>query len=154
MKIYLINRRERERLKESKDFIEISSFFKNLNLNKSFCIGYLNELMSKYNSYEDWVKGYFESGEERLSLLNSLDSITRKANLDYTWFMESGRTPIKSIFSYNSEYGRTKDELGDYAKVIKDKMDEAGYSYSLEEIYAVVYMNIVQIPWEQKKEAF
>lgn len=153
MKIYLINKKEREVLKESSKFLDITNVFKELNIQKSFCVGYLNELMSKYSSYEEWCKGYFESGEERQTLLNSLDSITRKANLDYDYFSDKGKTPIKAIFAYNSQYGRTKDELGDFAQIIKTKMDEKGFEYSLEEIYAVVYMNVIQLPWENKKEA-
>ena len=73
--------------------------------------------------------------------------------MEYNWFIESGKTPKKAIFDYNSNYGRTREELGDFAVLLKSKLDEKELNYSLETIYAVLYMNIIQIPWETKKEA-
>lgn len=152
MKIYLINKEERENLKKTTRYTNILKVLRELNFQKSFCIGYLTELMTKFANYKDWQIGYFESGKERLELLSSLDSITRKANMEYDYFMTSGRVPNQAIYSYNSSYGRTKEELGEFAKFVKEQMDEKGYEYSIEDIYAVIYMNVIQIPWENKKE--
>ena len=152
MKVYLINKEDRKKLLETEEYKNIFKVFNELNIHKSFCVGYLNNLMKKYSNYKDWQTGYFDSGKERLVLLDSLDSITRKANMEYDYFMTSGRTPFKAIYNYNSDYGRTKEELGDFAKFIKEKMDSEGLEYSIENIYAVVYMNVIQFPWENKKE--
>lgn len=149
--IYLMTKTKREEFRKTDRFKEISEVISKLNLNSSYVSGNIKNLINKYSNYDDWRKAYFESGEERQSILSNVDNITRRANTDYSYNLFTGKTSREYVPYINEDYGRTKEDICQIAEIIYKDQTEKEKDFSLEEIFAVVYMNIIQIPWEQKE---
>lgn len=149
--IYLMTKTKREEFRNTDTFKAIMQKINELYLNSSYTVGNIKEFISKYSTYDEWRKGYFESGEERKDLLANIDSITRKANTDYSYNIHWNKEPREYVPYINVEYGRTKEDLCEFAEILKKDFEEMELPYTLEEIFAVVYMYVIQIPWEEKE---
>lgn len=149
--IYLIPKKKREEFRTTDRFKAILSEIEPLHIKNSYTIGNISELIKKYNTYEEWREGYFSSGSQREEILSGLDNLTRKANTDYSYFIFKGKLPQEYVPYINEDYGRTKEDLCTIAEILKKDFEEKEIDFSLEEIFATIYVYVIQIPWEEKE---
>ena len=150
MKVYLLNKTSRKNLKETGKYEKIKKQWIESGFENSFCIGSVKSLIEGCETFNDWKEKYFSTGEERAKLLKGLDSITRKKNTDYSWYIQSSKIPYGAVLQYNLQFGRTKEELGEFANLLKEQLIEKEIECSLEETYAVVYEQILEETWNKQ----
>lgn len=121
----LLRYHERLKIRKSKSFKDSNRFWNELNLNHRSNIGsvmYLAKL-SGAKSYDNWVKFYFKSGEDRLKLRKNYKS-------------------LDELVKINQNYGRTEEELIEMAKTLS-----MGMGISLELAYNFVYIRVIDETW-------
>lgn len=121
----LLNYQKRLEIRKTKEFRASNRVWNDLNLNHRSNIGsvmYLAKL-SRTKSYDDWVKFYFKSGEERLKLRKNYKS-------------------LDELVKINQNYGRTEEELIEIAKTLSIEM-----GISLELAYNYVYIRVIDETW-------
>lgn len=112
-----------------------------LRLNNPWSIGYVSNLIESktFNSKEEWKEFYYQSGEERLKLIENICSKEHKrALLDFT---KSAQLP-KEIKDLNLSFGRTEKELDERGQYMYEQIVEEGNPLKItlaECIYMVKY---------------
>lgn len=102
-------------------FMNTNKLWNDLKLNTPWAVGYTTNLIESkdFDTKEEWRDFYFQSGEERLKLLNNLEQPMRDALNNFT---EVDKKIPFNIRSINYNYGRTKSELHALGKYMYDKL--------------------------------
>lgn len=121
----LYNKRKREELRNSLVFKMTNKIWNDCRLNNTNNIGCLMFLIKdgECNTFEEWEKHYFASGELRSKLLQS----------------KSNNINTKKL---NCEYGRTHDELLEISKIL-----QANTNLDLKTAYNFVYIRVIDETW-------
>ena len=121
----LYNKRKREELRNSLIFKMTNKIWNDCKLNNTSNIGCLMFLIrnGKCNTFEEWEKYYFSSGELRAKQLQN----------------KSNNINIKKL---DCEYGRTHDELLEISKIL-----QANTNLDLKTAYNFVYIRVIDETW-------
>ena len=126
-------------------FKSTNSIWNELHLNSPWLIGYVSEIIKqkKFKSKEEWKEFYFNSGQERKKIINSL----HKSEQDIL----NGKY-LKSSFEkkhINLYMGRTKIEIGKLGSELYRKLEENGNELNIteRECQFIAYFRVVCETW-------
>lgn len=138
-------------MEEFKLSIDINKFrstnaaWNNLMLNDPWSVGYVSQLIETRNwkNKEEWEQYYYDSGEQRKSLLGpTYNGPLNDDSLQLT-NMSSIRAMAWNTKNLNYQYGRTKDDLMNKAK----RLQMAVPSLSVDECYECVRFRTICETW-------
>lgn len=144
----LYSKAKRDKLKKTIEFKNSNKIWNDLKLNHGFIVGYLIKLLNRGNcsSFKSWEKYYFQSGAERKKKLKTLPPEIEQALINFD------RNVPKKYYTYNTDYGRTYDDL----LIIAKKLDK-NIHVGLELSFNFVYIRIIDETWIgylREKKAF
>lgn len=116
-----------------------------LNLNSKWSVGCVSELIQskKWSSKEEWESFYYNSGEERLSLISGNENVLNNFRMSF-WQHSKQPDELKSINYY---HGRTREDLMEKARVLYDAVKGNGYNLSLDECFECVRFRTICQTW-------
>lgn len=121
-----------------------------LRLNAPWSVGYVASLIESrpFAAKEEWVNFYYESGAERLRRLAALPEADRLVLTDFRLAL-TDPTRIRclpaALKTLNFDYGRTRDELAEKARVLGEHTPHA--ELSLPDAVACVRFRVVGETW-------
>lgn len=135
----ILSKTKRIELKKTSLFKESNKHWNELNLNHGYVVGYLMNLLNKSNAktFEEWEAYYLKSGLKRNDKIKSIENTQIRRNL-----ISFNRDIPKKYYKYNTDYGRTIDDLIDIAKKL-DKVINVG----IELAFNYVYIRVIDETW-------
>lgn len=124
VKIRLLPRCERDLFRQDDRFAKTNSIWCDKKFNNPFNVGQTMLLVQGCKTRDEWCEKYIRSGLERKSLLKE-----------------------KKLQNYDTQYGRTLEDLGSIAVVLRDEASKIGVELSLEEALATVVIRVVDDTW-------
>lgn len=125
-------------------FRSTNAMWNNLMLNDPWSVGYVSTLIElhEWKSKEEWEEFYYESGKKRLTKLGINNTLLNDFQLIRTNkpLVERLDRELKNL---NTQYGRTKEELLEKAKVLQEHV----FGLTLEECYECVRFRTICETW-------
>lgn len=137
-------------------FKKTNYYWNNLGLNSPWSIGYVTKLISNksFKNKEEWIKYYFESGEERQRLINQKFSGEKKERvLDFLnplFYGNKGyltNDDTKDMLYINGYFGRTEEELLKLGEHLYRKMKERNPKTTLKFCQQSVFYRVICETW-------
>jgi hypothetical protein len=133
--IKIISRQERKRrmaLRSTPKFKSTNKIWNDLGLNRAWTIGYLTKLFKEFTGkeYHEWETFYYQSGTERLKLIESLPSekgqVLKNFKIHAYKQFEDMYAITNQEKNYNAYYGRTEKELEEIGSFMYDEICKRG----------------------------
>lgn len=117
-------------------------------LNDPWSVGYVSALieLQSWKSKEDWEDFYYQSGEQRRSLLGE-----NRAILDDFSLIRTNRAEVNKLLwdvkNLNTQYGRTREDLNGRAEALYAAVRNNGHGLTLEECEECVRFRVICEIW-------
>ena len=122
-----------------------------LRLNSRWSIGSVTSLIQQYTfeSKEEWMAFYYESGLHRSRICRNLPKTYRDATSNHRMIAPNIHRLPQDIIALNYGYGRTKKELELRAREMHDEIKKLGnpYKITLKECIQMVEYRVIGETW-------
>lgn len=137
---------------DSAKFRATNAAWNQLMLNDPWSVGYVSTLieMESYSTKEDWEDFYYKSGEKRNELLKNVDVNVFQVlenDKDIRKSKATARNFDWKTRSINTSYGRTKEQLLEKGKLLRDLMKNNGVALSENEAFECVRFRVICETW-------
>lgn len=129
-------------------FSSTNGMWNKLMLNDPWSVGYVSALieLQSWKSKEDWEDFYYQSGEQRRSLLGE-----NRAILDDFSLIRTNRAEVNKLLwdvkNLNTQYGRTREDLNGRAEALYAAVRNNGHGLTLEECEECVRFRVICETW-------
>lgn len=129
-------------------FSSTNGMWNKLMLNDPWSVGYVSALieLQSWKSKEDWEDFYYQSGEQRRSLLGE-----NRAILDDFSLIRTNRAEVNKLLwdvkNLNTQYGRTREDLNGRAEALYAAVRNNGHGLTLEECEECVRFRVICEIW-------
>lgn len=149
MKLY--NRKERLKLRDTREFKSTNQVWNKLNLNHIWVIGFMTSIIKKkdFSTFEEWESYYLSLGDDRQKKLSKLTQLKASKLKDltapYTNPYHYKKNLSREDIELNTYNGRTLDEMKHLGKFMHQHLKRLNYPSSITEelCYNYVYIRIV-----------
>lgn len=126
-------------------FRSTNEVWNQLGLNAKWSVGTVTEIIQQrsFVTKEEWQQYYYESGRERLRLIQSLPSEDRELLLR----RKAPRFIKEELRFLNTHYGRTPEELDEKGRLLYESMVQKDPTITLELCQSAVHYRVIGETW-------
>lgn len=130
---------------DPKGFQQTNQVWNRIGLNAKWSIGVMTELIQQqtFLTKEDWMNYYYESGRERLNLIQLLSVQDQALVLS----PKRPRGIREELARLNTHYGRTPEELNQKGEILHREMQSRGFDVTLELCQQAVHYRVIGETW-------